>query len=331
MSVRTIRWGISSTGHIAQRFAAGLRLVPDARLVAVGSRTQAAADAFGDEFDVPRRHAGIDRLAADPEVEVVYVASPHSVHHDDVLVLVEAGKAVLCEKPFALSETQAAAMVTAAEIQGVFLMEALWSRFLPAYVELRRLLADGAIGEPRLVEADFGLSIPREQPPVHRLNRPDLGGGAALDLGIYPVNLAHVVFGEPNTVLAAGNVHAGVDETTAMLLGWPSGAMAVLHTSIRIATAITGRITGDEGWIRLPAHMHHPTRLLVGRHGHDAIPLDTPYAAPGLQYQVHEVNRCLRAGLTQSDVLPHRDTLEMMRTLDRVRAGIGLRYPQEHR
>lgn len=329
MTARVIRWGISSTGHIAHRFADCVRQVPDARLVAVGSRSQANADAFGEAHGIPTRHGSLRHLAEDPQVEVVYVASPHSEHHDDVLLLVEAGKAVLCEKPFALSENQAAAMVTAARVQGVFLMEALWSRFIPPYLELQRLLASGAIGAPRLVEADLGIRIPREQPPQHRLNRAELGGGAALDLGIYPVNLAHLVFGEPSQVQAMGQVHAGVDETTAMLLGWPGGQQAVLHASIRLGTSSTARITGDDGWIHLPARMHHPTEIHVGRHGEEPRVMPTPYDAPGLQYQVHEVHRCLREGRTQSDVMAHRSTLEMMRTLDQVRAAIGLHYPQE--
>jgi predicted dehydrogenase len=331
MTARVIRWAISSTGHIAGRFAESLRLVPDARLVAVGSRTQAAADAFADTHGIASRHGSIERLAADPEVEAVYVASPHSAHHDDVLLLLEAGKAVLCEKPFALSETQAAAMVTAAEVQGVFLMEALWTRFLPPYLALRQLLDDGAIGAPRLVEADFGIRIPREQPPQHRLNKPELGGGAALDLGIYPVHLAHFVLGEPSRVEAIATLAGGVDETTAMLLGWPGGEQAVLHASIRLATSITARITGDDGWIHLPARMHHPTELIVARHDEEPRTIATPFDLPGLQYQVHEVHRCLRAGLVQSEFLSHRATLEMMRTLDRVRAAIGLHYPQERR
>ncbi len=324
-----VRWGICATGGIAEKFVEGLRQVPDAEVVAVGSRSQESAETFGDAFGIPHRHATYEALAHDVDVDVVYIASPQNRHHADTLLFLEAGRNVLCEKPFARSQAELQEMVALATNKKLFLMEAIWSRFLPTYVRLRELLHQGAIGEPRMVEADFGFRLP-EVDPDHRLFDPDRAGGGLLDLGIYPVQLASMVLGTPNHVGAAGHIGTtGVDEQVAMVLGHDDGALAVLHAAIRTSTSCGARISGTEGHIVIPAFMHVPQALILDNGVGDGERLDLPMDGNGYHYQVQEVHDCLRSGRIQSDILPLDESLAMMGTLDQIRAEIGLVYPGE--
>jgi len=322
-----VRWGIAATGGIARRFAVGLAESDDAQTVAVASRTVERAEEFGAEFDIPHRHASYEALAADPDVDVVYVASPHSRHEADTLLFLEAGKHVLCEKPFALNEAQARRMVDTARERNVFLMEAIWSRFLPAYTLLAELLARGVIGDVESVDADFGIRFPFE--PAHRLFDLALGGGALLDLGIYPLQLATLVLGAPTDVQAVGTVgETGTDDHVAAVLAHPNGALSTIRAATRVTLACTARLSGTEGVIDLPIFMHCPSALTVstvaGVQVHEA-----PIVGEGLRYQVPEVHRCIRAGEVESAVVPHAETLLLANTMDRIRAQIGVRYPGE--
>jgi predicted dehydrogenase len=320
-----IRWGIAATGHIAGSFATGLGQLDDAELVAVGSRSPERAEAFGEQHGIPHRHGSLDELAADPDVDVVYVASPHAVHERDTRLLLAAGKHVLCEKPFALDRLQGVAMVADARSQGVFLMEAMWSRFLPAYGILRDLLAEGRVGDPRLVEADFGFR--RDLDPAHRLFDVALGGGALLDLGIYTVQLVAMVLGHPDGVVAQGHLgETGVDEQVAAVLHHPGGRLGVVKAAIRTGLSCSARISGTDGWIEVPPFMHAPDHLVVGAAGQTER-IDAPWEGEGLRFQAAEVHRCLRAGLTESPVMPLDETLALAGTLDEIRAQIGLVYP----
>jgi predicted dehydrogenase len=322
-----IRWGIAATGGIAHGFATGLAATDDAQTVAVASRTAERAEEFGAEFDIPHRHASYETLAADPDVDVVYVASPHSRHEPDTLLFLEAGKHVLCEKPFALNERQARRMVDAARSRGLFVMEAIWSRFLPAYRLLGELLADGVIGEVDSVDADFGIRFPYE--PKHRLFDLALGGGALLDLGIYPLQLASLVLGPPTEVHAvAALATTGADQHVAAVLAHASGALATVRAATQANLACTARISGSAGVVDLPPFMHCPTSLTVTTpRGVDH--LEAPIVGQGLRYQVAEVHRCIRAGELESPVIPHAETLDLANTMDRIRAQIGVRYPGE--
>ena len=320
-----IRWGIAATGHIAGSFATGLGQLDDAELVAVGSRSAERAEAFGEQHGIPHRHGSLDDLAADPDVDVVYVASPHAVHERDTRLLLAAGKHVLCEKPFALDRLQGVAMVADARSQGVFLMEAMWSRFLPAYGILRDLLAEGRVGDPCLVEADFGFR--RDLDPAHRLFDLALGGGALLDLGIYTVQLVAMVLGHPDGVVAQGHLgDTGVDEQVAAVLHHPGGRLGVVKAAIRTGLSCSARISGTDGWIEVPPFMHAPDHLVVGAAGQTER-IDAPWEGEGLRFQAVEVHRCLRAGLTESPVMPLDETLALAGTLDEIRAQIGLVYP----
>ncbi|MFI5047738.1 MAG: Gfo/Idh/MocA family protein [Acidimicrobiia bacterium] len=327
MSVDRIRWGIAATGGIARGFAAGLAELDDAETVAVASRTVERAEAFGGEFGIPNRHASYEALAADPDVDIVYVASPHSRHETDTLLFLEAGKSVLCEKPFAINAQQASRMIDAARSRGLFLMEAIWSRFLPSYVALRRILDDRVIGEPLVVEADFGLRFPKD--PAHRLFDLALGGGALLDLGIYPLQLASLVLGPPEDARAVGFVgDTGADEQVAAVLSHQGGALALVQAATQVNLSCTARISGTDGSIDLPAMMHCPNRLTVTT-GAGVEEIDAPIVGQGLRYQVTEVHRCLRDGLTESPTMPLAETLALAATMDRIRAEIGVRYPGE--
>ena len=320
----TVRWGIAAPGGIAAQFAEGLALIEDAELVAVGSRSKDRADAFGDRFGIPNRHGSYDELMADPDVEVVYVATPHSHHEAVTLKALEAGKHVLCEKPFALNAAQATRMAEAARSRGLFAMEALWSRFLPSYRLLADLLRQGKIGEPLLVEADFGLRVPLM--PEHRLFDLAQGGGALLDLGIYPLQLCSMVLGRPDSVVAEGHVgETGADEQVAAVLHHPGGRLGVIKAATRIALSNTARISGTEGWIEFPAWMHRPTRVGVGS-GNTVEWTDAGYEGEGLRFQAEEVHRCLAAGRTESDVAPLDETIALARTMDDIRAQIGVVY-----
>jgi predicted dehydrogenase len=320
----TVRWGIAAPGRIAAQFAEGLALVDDAELVAVGSRAKERADAFGDRFEIPNRYGSYDELMEDRGVDAVYVATPHAQHEGVVLRAIENGKHVLCEKPFALNATQATRMADAARSRGVFAMEALWSRFLPSYRVLAELLRDERIGEPMVVEADFGFRAPLM--PEHRLFDLAQGGGALLDLGIYPLQLCSLVLGTPDHVVAEGHVgETGADEQVAAVLHHAGGRLGAIKAATRIALSNTARISGTDGWIELPASMHRPTRVGVGS-GNSVDWIEADYDGEGLRFQAIEVQRCLAAGESESPVAPLDETIALAHTMDEIRAQIGVVY-----
>lgn len=323
-----IRWGILGPGGIARQFAAGLQLLPDAELVAVGSRTQEGADRFADEFAVPHRHSSYAELAANSNVDVIYIATPHSQHAENALLCLQAGKAVVCEKPFTINATQAETVIALARRERLFLMEAMWTRFLPVMVKVRELLHAGVIGELRMLHADFGFRT--EFDPSGRLFAPELGGGALLDVGVYTVSLASMLFGTPDRVVGLAHLgQTGVDEQSAMVLGYPGGQLAALSVAVRTATPQTATIMGSEGMIQIPTPWWRPTQINLLRAGKPAEVIDLPFAGNGYNYQAAEVMRCLRAGLLENEIMPLDETLAIMQTLDRLRAQWELRYPGE--
>jgi predicted dehydrogenase len=322
-----IRWGVVGPGAIATGFAEAVEQTDGGRIVAVASRSAARAAAFGDRFAIATRYGDYEALAADPAVDVVYVATPQSRHEPDTLTMLGAGKHVLCEKPLALSARQGARMVAEARARGLFLMEAMWSRYLPAYRSLVDVIGEGRIGEPLLVEADFGFRRPLE--PDHRLFDLALGGGALLDLGIYPIQLCSLVLGSPEHVVADGVVGVtGVDEVNAAVLRCAGERMGVVKSAIRVGMSCTARISGTAGWIDLPAFMHCPNSLTVTT-GAGSERIDASYEGNGLRFEIEEVHRCLSEGLTESPLMPLDETLEIATTLDAIRAQLGVVYPGE--
>ena len=321
----TVRWGIAAPGRIAAQFAEGLALVDDAELVAVGSRAKERADEFGDRFEIPNRYGSYDELMEDPGVDVVYVATPHAQHEAVVLRAIEGGKHVLCEKPFALNATQATRMADAARARGVFAMEALWSRFLPSYRVLAELLRDERIGEPMVVEADFGFRVPLM--PEHRLFDLAQGGGALLDLGIYPLQLCSMVLGTPDHVVAEGHVgETGADEQVAAVLHHAGGRLGVIKAATRVGLSNTARISGTDGWIELPG-IDAPTDSR--RRGHRATASIGSRPTTTARACASRRSRCSAASRPAS---PRAQSLHSTRrsqlahTMDDIRAQIGVVY-----
>jgi predicted dehydrogenase len=324
----TVRWGIAGPGRIATSFAEDLARVDDAPLVAVASRSQARADAFGARFGIAARYSDADAMAADPDVDVVYVASPHSAHEADTLRYVEAGKHVLCEKPLALNARQAQCMADAARGRGVFLMEAMWSRFLPAYRVLRDTLDERRVGEPLLVESDFGYRAPFD--PSERHFDRAVGGGALLDLGVYPIQLCSFVLGTPDRVVADGLLgETHVDELVAAVLHHRGGALGVVKAALRVPMACTARIAGSDGWVALPAFAHCPEWIELAVAGRAVERIDASFEGNGLRFEVDEVHRCLAAGRGESDVMPLDESIAIAATMDDIRRQIGVTYPAD--
>jgi predicted dehydrogenase len=323
---RPLRWGVLGAGWIASAFCGDLALLPDHEMVAVGARRPGTSDEFAARFGIPHVHPSYADLVTDPDVDVVYVATPHPMHHDAAMLAIEAGKAVLVEKPFTMDVAEGRALVDTARSRGTFLMEAMWTRFLPHIDAVREVLASGRLGEIVLVTAEHGQWF--AQDPASRLFAPELGGGALLDLGIYPLSFASMVLGTPDHVTAVSDpAFTGVDAQTSMVLQYAGGAHAVLTTTLRAATTNGAAINGTEARIEIAPTFYAPSSFtIVGRDGSREL-VETPVEGHGLRFQAAEVGRCLRAGLTESPVLPLDETLSILGTMDEVRRQIGLEYP----
>jgi len=323
-----IRWGILSTGNIAHQFARGLSVLEDAELVAVGSRSQESSDKFGDEFNIPRRYASYEALANDPDVDAIYIGTPHPMHAENTILCLEAGKAVICEKPFALNAEQARKAINRARELRHFLMEAMWTRFTPVMAKVRELIAADAIGEVRMLTADFGFRFGFE--PKHRLLNPELGGGALLDVGIYPVSLAFMLFGAPNEIVSHAHIgETGVDEQSAIIFKYSGGQLAQLSCAVRTEMPQEAIIMGTKGMIRIAPTWWKPQRFTLTPAGQSEQVFELPFTGNGYNYEAQEVMNCLRAGLLESPTMPLDETLTIMGTLDAIRAQWGLVYPGE--
>lgn len=306
-----------------------MRDAPGATLAAVGSRAPESAAAFAESFGVVRAHATYEDLAADPDVDIVYIATPHALHHANARLCLEYGKAVLCEKPFTLNAAQARDLIQVARERRLFLMEAMWTRCLPALAEVRRLsLEAGAIGQPRFLIADFGFHKPFD--PNHRLFELAMGGGALLDVGVYLVSLASMLFGNPEEMASRAHIgQSGVDEDVALLLGYGEGRFAQLTASIATETPQEAIVFGSEGSIRLHALWWKANRLTLAVNGRTAETIEAPYLGNGYTHEAMEAMRCLREGRLESPLVPLDETAAIVETLDRARAAWGLRYPGE--
>ena len=325
-----MRWGILGTGGIASAFVDDLASLDGATVVAVGSRRQDSADAFARRHGIDTSCSTYDELVSREDVDVVYVATPHSAHHDAAMLAIEAGKAVLVEKPFTLNAAQAQSLVAAARGRGTFLMEAMWTRFLPHMVRLRELLVTGALGDVRTVIADHGQWFARDA--AHRMFDPALGGGALLDLGVYPVSFASMVLGAPTRITAVSEpAFTGVDATTSLVLAHEGGAQAVLTCSLEAAGVNRASVAGTEARVDIDPTWYAATSMRVI--GRDKTVLETYDAAlpggKGLRLQAAEVAMCLREARTESVVMPLDETVAIMATMDEARRQIGLRYPGE--
>jgi predicted dehydrogenase len=354
---RPIRWGIFGTGAMAAGFAQDLKTIRDAELYAVGSRAEATAQRFATAYGVRRAHSSYEALVADPGVDIVYVATPHSRHRDDCLLALDAGKPVLCEKPFAINAAEAREVIDRARERGLFCMEAMWTRFLPIMTDVRGRVLRGEIGELQAVFADFGHPVERRDD--NRFFAPGLGGGALLDRGVYGAALAHWFLGPPAEVHGVARMgRTGVDEQFAVVLGWDDGQMASLTGSIAARTHNTATLVGTMGSFLLQEPFWCPPGVTLQRFARPAAPssvrrvlscvpalgqarrvlrrlrgrgrhVRAPLNGRGYRYEAIEVMRCLRSGRLESDIMALDDTFEVMQTLDRVRAQWGLVYPRE--
>jgi predicted dehydrogenase len=314
-----LRWGLIGTGGIAETFAADLTFTDSGRAVAVGSRHLDSANRFADAFDIPNRHASYEELVADPDVDVVYVATPHPMHHANALLALRAGKPVLVEKAFAMNAAEARDLVATARAEGLFLMEAMWTRCLPHIAEIRRLLSEGALGEIVTVTADHGQWFARD--PGFRLFAPELGGGALLDLGVYPVSFASMVLGTPDRIVSLIDpAFTGVDGQTSMLFGYASGAQAILTCTSSAKSPTRGAIVGTDARIEIEGDFYAPTSFTLTTRAGDPTYFEASDEGRGLWYEAEEVARCLREGLLESPLMPLDESVSIMETMDAVLA-----------
>jgi predicted dehydrogenase len=325
--VSPVRWGILATGKIAHSFASDLALVPDNVLVAVGSRSMESARAFAEEYSSTsapvRAHPSYDDLADDPEVDVIYVATPHGRHDIDVLRCFQSGKAVLCEKALTLETSSTEHLVAEARRRGLFFAEAMWMRTNPNIRSVVQLARDGACGTIAQVRAELGFVAP---PEIERLWDPALGASALLDVGIYPLTFAHLVLGEPDVVAAAGTLSdRGIDLGGGATLTYPGGAIASLAWTQMAWSDNRAAVSGDGGRLEIPSRFHEGTGFTYTRGGTVETHAE-PVTGLGYAHEIEEVAACLRAGHTESDVLPLDGTVAVMRVLDEIRGQLGVRY-----
>ncbi|PRY68803.1 putative dehydrogenase [Glaciihabitans tibetensis] len=324
----TIGWGILGTGSIANMFATDL-VENGFTIAAVGSRSQTTANDFAATYNIPAAYGSYEELVADPTVQAIYVSTPHPFHAENAALALNAGKHVLVEKPFTLNAAEARTVVELAESRGLVVLEAMWTRWLPHMVRLREVIAEGLIGEVRTLLADHNQMLSTD--PASRINAIALGGGALLDLGIYPVSFAWDILGEPSSIAAISSPTAtGVDRQTAIMLGYPDGKQAVLHTALDTRGPNTASVLGTQGWIEIAGIWYTPTSFVVYNSENEVIEgFEVDVVSRGMQYQAWEMERLIASGATAGTVLPPAESVAIMETLDAIRAAIGLRYPGE--
>jgi predicted dehydrogenase len=322
------RWGILGPGGIARAFTSDLRTA-GLDVAAVGSRRRDTADAFAAEFGIPHSHGSYEELVADPDVDIVYIATPHPMHAANALLALEAGKHVLVEKPFTLNAAEAASVRDAAAERGLLAMEAMWTRYLPHMVRIREIVAEGGLGEVRALTADHTQLLPSD--PTHRLNALELGGGALLDLGIYPISFAWDILGEPLSVAASARLgDTGADTEVATVMAHSSGALSTSLSASRAAGPNTASVIGTDARIDIDRVWYSPTTFrVVGPDGTVLEEFRSVVDGRGMQYQALAAERLLAEGRTDSDVLPIDETVAIMATLDEIRELVGVRYPGE--
>lgn len=319
------RWGILGPGRIAHKFAQDLATLPDAQLYAVASSDQQRANEFAETYAIPHALGSYDKLLTVPDLDVVYVATPHVKHHEHVMLLLNAGIAVLGEKPFAMNSEQVREMVDTARAKGVFLMEALWSRFMPGIEFALDLVGSGAIGRVLSVKADFGFKAPFL--PEKRLFNKKLGGGSLLDIGIYPLFLAYLILGKPSTVKALATFGTtGVDEQCGMVLRYGDGEIALLDSTIIGTTDCAGIIQGETGQVRIHSRFHETKGVTLRRDGQPDKTFAFDRITHGYDYEARHVTQCLAAGKAESPTWSLEDSLNLMALLDAVRAEAGIVY-----
>jgi predicted dehydrogenase len=324
--MQKIRWGILGCGKIARKFASDLKLVKDASLVAVASRDEQRAKEFSKTYKAEIAFDSYDALVSSDKVDAIYIATPHGLHHEHALLCLKNKKAVLCEKALALNSRQVNEMIETSRSNKVFLMEAFWTKFLPQFQKVNDLINQGAIGKLKLIQADFGFRA--EQPTPQRLDDPKLGGGALLDIGIYPVFMATSLLGRPDEIEAVMSPYpSGVDEQISAVLKFNQGALAITSATFAAFTPVEATMVGTEGYIRMTNRFHNSVANieLVNSKGSQSVQVHKEEGF-GYQFEARHVGECLRKKLIESPVMSHNDSRLLMETMDRIRAKCGIKY-----
>jgi predicted dehydrogenase len=327
MGLMTVRWGVVGPGRIASNVVGDAPHVPGAEFVAVASRSAERAKAFATEHGISRVHDSYQAILDDDGVDVLYIATTHPQHRAIALAALRAGKAILVEKAFTVTPEATREIVDLATSSGAFAMEAMWTRFQPAVVRIRELIADGALGEVRSVQGELCVQAPKD--PDDRFLNPAIGGGAVFDLSVYPISFAQMVLGTPDTVHVCGALaETGVDLEETMLLGFPGGRSASLFCSIRCASPGQLRIFGTDGWIDVLPRFHHPDTIVLHRTGAEPETIVAPRTGGGYAHELIEVTECIAAGKTQSDVMPLADTVAVQDIMGEVVRQLGARVEE---
>jgi predicted dehydrogenase len=328
MGAADVRWGIVGPGRIAAKVVADFAYAPGAVAVAAASRSLDRAQAFCEAHGLERAYGSYAEIIAAPDIDVLYIATPHPQHHRIAVAALQAGKAVLVEKTFTATVAGAEDIITTAQGNGVFAMEAMWTRFQPAVIAARALIEDGAIGEVRQLQADLGVDRPYDE--SDRLFDPAQGGGALLDLGVYLVSIAQYFLGAPDRLEVTGSLApTGVEWEVGLLLGYEDGRAATLLGSLRHHTPGAARIFGSKGWIEIPPRFHHPDRIVLHRTDADPEEIVRPPQGAGYSHELVEVSECLREGRTESSVMPLADTLAVQRILNEAAERLGVVHRED--
>ncbi|MEO1437235.1 MAG: Gfo/Idh/MocA family oxidoreductase [Bacteroidota bacterium] len=328
MKEPTFNWGIIGLGGIAHKFASDLTVVKGARLVSVASRSQEKANQFAERYGVPKAYGTYEDLLQDPSIDAVYIATPHVLHASNAIQVMSAGKAALVEKPFAMNSRESQKMIQTAKERGIFLMEAFWTRFHPSTRKVMEWINEGRIGTVQTVEANFCFKAPFN--PDKRIFNKALGGGALLDIGVYPLFLSLLVLGRPQKIQALSKIgNTGVDEITSVIMEHENASMSIQFSSIIQTSKVDARIYGSKGWIYMHPRWHNPTSLTW--YDYDKKQYTDEgfnFVGTGYNYQVEEVHQCLSQGLFESPLMPHQFSQMLMETMDQIRQQIGLVYPE---
>ena len=325
---KTIKWGILGCGRIARSFATGLKSVPNAELEAVASRTEGKAKNFSKIYHVKSFYDNYEDLVNNSNVDVIYIATTHNFHHTNALLCLNHEKHVLCEKPFTLNATEAEELINTARKNKLFLMEAMWTRFFPCIVKLREMLKEKILGEIKCLRGDFCVRM--KIVPEGRFLNPNLGGGALMDLGIYPISFASMVYKKaPSIIKSSAYIgNTGVDEHSSCLFEYENGETAILSSSVIYNTPHTVFIYGTKGYIEIP-DFFHPSKMIMKFDREQEKQIKVSYKSNGYNYEAVEVMNCINNGKTESDVMQLDETLEIMKTMDELRFQWGLKYPGE--
>jgi len=325
MKEETFNWGILGLGKIAHKFAHDVLLVEGANLYGVASRSLDKAKGFAEAYQADKFYGSYEELLDDAAIDVVYIATPHVYHCELTLQALEAGKAVLCEKPFGMNSKEVKRMIAKAKEKNLFLMEALWTRFIPATEKVLTLVENGLIGELKSVRADFGFKADFD--PKKRLFNKELGGGSLLDVGIYPIFLSLLALGLPKEIVASATLSTtGVDSSCMILFNYDNSQTAILDSSIQIDTPVEGWLHGTEGSLKIHNPFHHAEKISFFKKNEAIESFDLKYVGNGYYYEIEEVVDCLRNGKTESEKMPLSFSLQLIQVLDAVRDKIGLVY-----